>query len=60
MKVGIIRTIAICLIHHQNQLLVMEGFDEVKHNTFFRPLGGTIEFGERGIETIARDFGSRR
>ncbi len=34
----------------------MEGHDEVKGNTFYRPLGGTIEFGEPGADTVAREL----
>ncbi len=30
--------------------------DEKKHITGWRPLGGTIEFGERGDETVVREL----
>ena len=56
MKPGKVRAIAICIIQHAGRLLVAEGFDEVKKSKFYRPLGGKIEFGERGAETIAREF----
>ena len=56
MKPGKVRALAICLIQHAGCLLVAEGYDEVKHNTFYRPLGGTIEFGETGGETVAREL----
>ena len=51
-----VRAIAICLFRHGNQLLVAEGYDEVKRQTFYRPLGGTIEFGEYSHQTIAREI----
>ena len=33
-----------------------EGYDRVKQQTFYRPLGGGIEFGETGAETLAREI----
>ena len=56
MKPNHIRAIAICLFRHGNQLLVAEGYDEVKRQTFYRPLGGTIEFGEYSHQTILREI----
>ena len=51
-----IRPIAICVCCHKDKILVAEGHDSKKNQTFYRPLGGTIEFGERGEETIRREF----
>ena len=48
-----IRPLAIALIFHEDRLLVMECFDNVKQEIFYRPLGGGIEFSETG-ETIRR------
>jgi ADP-ribose pyrophosphatase YjhB (NUDIX family) len=56
MRPGKVQAKAICLIQHAGRLLVSEGYDEVKRDTFYRPLGGTIEFGELGSETIAREM----
>jgi 8-oxo-dGTP pyrophosphatase MutT (NUDIX family) len=56
MKPGIVRATAIFLIEHAGRLLVTEYHDEVKQNTYYRPLGGRIEFGEYGSETIAREL----
>jgi len=56
LKPGKVQVKAICLIQHADRLLVTEYHDEVKRNTFYRPLGGTIEFGELGSETIAREM----
>jgi len=51
-----IRPIAICVCRDGERILVAEGHDSKKGQTFYRPLGGTIEFGERGEETVQREF----
>ena len=51
-----IRPIAICLLEHAEQIFVLQGFDPVKESYFYRPLGGGIDFGERGAETVVREF----
>jgi len=51
-----IRSIAICVCRHGDHILVAEGHDSRKGETFYRPLGGTIEFGERGDETVRREL----
>lgn len=51
-----IRPLAICVFRHQARILVMEGFDPVKKERFYRPLGGGIEFGEHSTETICREL----
>lgn len=51
-----IRPIAICLLHHQGRIFVLQGFDPVKESYFYRPLGGGIDFGETGAETVVREF----
>jgi 8-oxo-dGTP pyrophosphatase MutT (NUDIX family) len=51
-----IRPIAICVCLKDNRILVAEGHDSKKDQTFYRPLGGTIEFGEHGEETVRREF----
>jgi 8-oxo-dGTP pyrophosphatase MutT (NUDIX family) len=51
-----IRSIAICICRDGERILVAEGHDSKKGQTFYRPLGGTIEFGERGEETVRREF----
>ncbi len=37
-------------------LFVEEGFDSVEKENFYRPLGGSIEFGERSEAALAREF----
>jgi len=56
MQAGKIRAIAICVCREGDRILVGEYYDSLKRQTFYRPLGGTIEFGERGKETVRREF----
>ncbi len=56
MKPNIIRPIAICVLQHNGRILAAEGYDPKKQQTFYRPLGGAIEFGEYGVDTIAREL----
>lgn len=51
-----IRPIAICVFLHNHKILVAEGYDPVKDEPFYRPLGGGIEFGEHSSETICREL----
>jgi 8-oxo-dGTP pyrophosphatase MutT (NUDIX family) len=51
-----IRPLAICMFHHHDRILVAEGYDSVKGEHFYRPLGGGIEFGEDSVETICREI----
>ena len=56
MKPGKIRAIALCVFQHEGKLLVGEGYDTIKQQSFGRPLGGTIEFGEPSGSTIVREI----
>ena len=51
-----IRPLALCVFLHENKILVAEGYDQKKNQTFYRPLDGGIEFGERSDETIRREM----
>ena len=51
-----IRPIALGLAIKNNKLLVSEGFDKVKNETFYRCLGGGIEFLEESKEALKREF----
>ncbi|HUS83651.1 MAG TPA: NUDIX domain-containing protein [Anaerolineales bacterium] len=56
MKPGKLRAIAICVFRSEGSIFVFEGRDEEKDETFYRPLGGTIEFGEYSIDTVQREL----
>jgi hypothetical protein len=51
-----IRPLAICVFRYHDSILVAEGYDPVKKEAFFRPLGGGIEFGEHSRETVCREL----
>jgi ADP-ribose pyrophosphatase YjhB (NUDIX family) len=51
-----IRPLALALIRKDEQILVEEGRDEVKNETFFRLLGGVIDFGEKGADAVQREL----
>lgn len=51
-----IRSLALCVFHHQGKILVNVFDDPVTQQTLCRPLGGGIEFGERGRDAIAREI----
>ena len=50
-----IRPIAICVFRNNGRIFVFEGYDSIKGETFYRPLGGGIEFGEYSRDAIARE-----
>jgi 8-oxo-dGTP pyrophosphatase MutT (NUDIX family) len=56
MKKKRIRPLAICVFQHHDRILVAEGYDSVKDQYFYRPLGGGIEFGETSMETVCREL----
>jgi len=47
--------LAICVFRKADLILVAEGYDPTKGETFYRPLGGEIDFGEYGHQTAARE-----
>ncbi|MBI3267485.1 MAG: NUDIX domain-containing protein [Planctomycetes bacterium] len=51
-----VRPLAICVFRDGDRILAAEGYDREKRETFYRPLGGRIEFGERGAECVAREI----
>ncbi len=56
MKPDKIRVIAICVFRHDHKILVAEYYDTIKQQVFHRPLGGTVEFGERSDQSISREI----
>ncbi len=53
---SIVRPVALCVIRRDDKLLVSEGYDTEKRDHYYRPLGGTIEFGESSAEAAAREM----
>lgn len=51
-----IRPIALCVFRKNDRILVFEGHDPIKGETFYRPLGGGIEFGESGEVAVRREI----
>ncbi len=51
-----IRPLALAVIRRGDDLLVFEGRDEVKGETYYRPLGGGIEFGETAAAAVHREL----
>ena len=51
-----IRPIVLGLAIKNNKLLVGEGFDSAKNETFYRCLGGGIEFLEKSSDALKREF----
>ena len=56
MKSGKVRPIAIGVLRQGNSYLVHQGYDDHKQQTFYRPLGGKIEFAEPAAQTVAREY----
>lgn len=51
-----IRPIVICIFSHNGRILVVEGYDPAKHQIFYRPIGGGIEFGESSQKALLREI----
>ena len=51
-----IRPVVLGIVTKNNKLLVGEGYDKIKNQTFYRCLGGGIEFGEKSFEALKREF----
>ncbi len=47
---------AICIIYRGEEIFVFEARDEQKAETYYRPLGGVIEFGEYSMPAVRREF----
>jgi ADP-ribose pyrophosphatase YjhB (NUDIX family) len=48
--------LAICVFRHEGRILAAEGYDPIKEQLFYRPLGGGIEFGETSREALGREI----
>lgn len=50
------RPVALGIIREGDEIFVFEGYDPHKGETFYRPLGGTIELGERAADAVKREL----
>lgn len=50
-----IKPLALCVFQQDNKIFVSKGYDSVTDQTFYRPIGGKIEFGEYGHDTVIRE-----
>lgn len=41
---------------NKDEIFVSEFYDKVKQKTYYRPIGGTVEFGESTIDTLKREI----
>ncbi len=55
-KPGEIRVLALGLIRDGERIFVSEGYDPAKQETFYRALGGGVDFGETSREALQREF----
>jgi 8-oxo-dGTP pyrophosphatase MutT (NUDIX family) len=56
MRPGEIRPIVICVLRDDDRIFVGEYNDPSTGETFYRPLGGAIRFGELSRESITREL----
>ena len=50
-----IRTVSLCLIRRGQEILVEETIDPMVNKTFYRPIGGTVEYGENSKDAVIRE-----
>ncbi len=55
-KQGEIRVLALGLIRDGERIFISEGYDPVKQQTFYRALGGGVDFGETSRDALQREF----
>ena len=53
---GKIRVLALGIIRDDDRLFISQGFDPVKQETFYRAMGGGVDFGETSLEALKREF----
>ncbi|MDJ0733293.1 MAG: NUDIX domain-containing protein [Nostocaceae cyanobacterium] len=55
-KPGEIRLITLGLIRDGERTFLSQGYDPVKQETFYRAMGGGVEFGETSFVALQREF----
>lgn len=51
-----VRVAAMCVFRHDNRILVAEAYDPHKGETFYRPVGGHVEFSEWSQDALVREL----
>jgi 8-oxo-dGTP pyrophosphatase MutT (NUDIX family) len=51
-----IRVLALGLIKKGDRIFISQGYDPIKKETFYRALGGGVDFGETSYEALKREF----
>lgn len=51
-----IRPIVLGIVKKENKVLVSKGYDKIKNETFYRSIGGGIEFLENSKDALKREF----
>jgi len=51
-----IRPVALCVFRNHDRILVFEGFEKLTSETYYRPLGGGAEFGEKAEDAVRREL----
>ncbi len=51
-----IRPLVLGMVKKDNKVLVCKGYDKIKDETFYRSLGGEIEFLENSKDALKREF----
>lgn len=51
-----IRLLALAIVKQGDRLFISQGFDPIKQETFYRVMGGGVDFGETSLEALKREF----
>jgi ADP-ribose pyrophosphatase YjhB (NUDIX family) len=50
-----IRAVALCAVMNGDRVLVRHHVDQQRQRVFFRPPGGTVEYGEHSLDAVRRE-----
>lgn len=53
---GEIRVLALGIIRDGDRIFISQGYDPVKQQTFYRAMGGGVDFGETSFAALQREF----
>lgn len=56
LKKNRIRVLSLGIFRRGDSIFVAEGYDPTKAETFYRPLGGGVEFGEQAADALVREM----